>query len=370
MIQLGQLTKRLKRYAKNRSISDEDFLNGLLEPYVSVTGIKNRNGEEFHLDKASTSNIVSGKDDVPGVLRKQLERYGVEDETEKEMQMFIEDYLDPYQTEPLRKDLLYLIESDKVIRDTVSKSVNVGELSLASLLAKLLIIAISTKNIMEPETMLLWKRGSDLTEVIFGDLFRFGFENRSERKNILVIPVNTAFDTKVTRRLEGEYYPLVSENTLHGQWITRMSKSGANWDDIDKRIEESLYRLGFVPKNEEIKSKGKRKIYPKGSVAIVEMEKAAFFLIAIADFNEQNSASSCPKDIEHALDVLIEVYDRQGQGYDMYLPLIGTGRSRSGLSMREAYELITGKIIENKNRIHGRVHLVLRPEDRNDIEEV
>ena len=366
MIQLGTLTKMIKPYSKNKSISNEELLNGLLEPFVSATAVKNRYGEEFHLDKARTSRILNRKEDVPVELRKELERYGVEAKTENGMQAFIEDYIDSYQIEDLRREIFCFIENEEGKRNVTTKEVDTGE-SLSSLLAKLLIIAISTNNKVDPETMIIWKRGANLTEVLSGDLFKFGFENRSKTKNILVIPVNTAFDTHVTKNLETEDYPLVSENTLHGQWIIRMTKCNADWHDINVRIEDSLRRLGFKPKTTETKSTGKRKLYPKGSIAIVETEKAAFFLTAIAEFNEQNNAGCCPEDIEHAMDVLIEIYDKYGQGYDLYLPLMGTGRSRSGLSMQAAYKLITRKFAENQNRIHGRVHLVIRPEDRNDI---
>lgn len=367
MIRLGTLTKKLKSFAKNTKISDENFLNALLEPFISAASIKNRFGHEYHLDKSRSSRIINLEDDVPKRLREELERTGVEEGTEKNMPDFIEEYLDSCQEEHYKREVIHLIENDEDTRNRISNTCTVEKLTLSSLVTKMLLIAISVNNKAEPEKTVLWKRGAESADVLIGDLFKFGFENRSKRKNILVIPVNTAFDTHVTRKLENTRYPLVSENTLHGKWIIRMTKCNVKWDEIDMRIEESLRMLGFKAKSRRANSAGKKNLYPKGSIAIVETERAAFFLTAISEFNEQNSAGSCPEDIEHALDVLIDVYDKQGQGYDIYLPLMGTGRSRSGLSMQASYELITRKLNENQKRIHGRVHLVIRPDDKNEV---
>ena len=93
----------------------------------------------------------------------------------------------------------------------------------------------------------IWKHGLNSIDVQSGDLFRFGFDNRHKKKNIVVIPVNTAFDTHVTRKLEGETYPLVSENTIHGQWLVRLKETGENLNRIDERIADSLKRAGFCP---------------------------------------------------------------------------------------------------------------------------
>jgi len=90
-------------------------------------------------------------------------------------------------------------------------------------------------------------------------------------------------------------------------------------------------------------------------------------LIALSEFDDFNNAVSSSDDIDAAVDSLLSVYDRFGQGYDMYLPLMGTGLSRAGLSMQEAYDLLIKNLMENKVKIHGHIHLIIRPEDRIDI---
>ena len=103
------------------------------------------------------------------------------------------------------------------------------------------------------------------------------------------------------------------------------------------------------------------------AISIIETDNAVYFLSAISEFDEFNNAQSTPEKINIAIRSILRMYDKVGQGYDLYIPLIGTGRSRAGLSITDAYDLLTRNIIENTNLIHGHIYLVLRPEDRDEI---
>ena len=81
MLRLSELMRLLKTFARNSAISDEEFLNAFLFPFVIAGNIKNKNGEEFRLDKARTSKIMNQKDDVPTKLREALSIYGIADKT-------------------------------------------------------------------------------------------------------------------------------------------------------------------------------------------------------------------------------------------------------------------------------------------------
>ena len=239
---------------------------------------------------------------------------------------------------------------------------------LAIILTELLLKAISESNLVKTDIVLIWKHGLNSIDVQTGDLFHFGFDNRHKKKNIVVIPVNTAFDTHVTRKFEDETYPLVSENTVHGQWLVRLKETGDKLDRIDGRIADSLKRAGFRPIKKSKTENGKKDCYPMGSVAIIETSNAVYFLMAMAEFDDFNNARSSSDDIDAAITSLVNMYDRFGQGYDLYLPLMGTGLSRAGLSTQEAYDLLIDSLKKNSNRIHGHVHLILSPSDRDEIE--
>lgn len=366
MPKLSELTKQLKEFALNPRVSDEEFLNAFLLPFVLAGNIKNKNHEEFHLDKARTSEILKQKADVPVKLRNALSRVGIKNETIREMGLFLEDYFDPNRQIIMLEKLSNMAKEEGVFPESIFVSDGDQE-SLAAILTELLIKAISESNLAEPDIIMIWKHGLNSIDVQSGDLFHFGFDNRHKKKNIVVIPVNTAFDTHVTRKFESEAYPLVSENTVHGQWLIRLKETGEELERIDERIADSLKRTGFCPIKESRSENGKKNCYPIGSIAIIDTSKAVYFLLAMAEFDDFNNARSSAENIDVAITSLINVYDRFGLGYDLYLPLMGTGLSRAGLSTQEAYDLLIEILMKNNNRIHGHVHLILRPADRNEI---
>ena len=366
MPQLYVLVKTLKKYAIDINISDEVFVNALLHPFVIAGRITNKNKDEFYLNKSRVSELLNQKKDVPGRLRKALQIIGIEEETEKHMPGFIDDYLDEAKISYLSKDLADICKNDEIDAADSCDFLD-DRITLEHVLTVILLRSIAESNLANTEESVVFRCGSNIVEIVNGDIFRYGFGNRRKKKNIVVIPVNTTFDTHVTRKLECAEYPLVSENTLHGQWLIRTTASGTAVDELDNRISESLKHLGFVPVGETDSVNGKRVSYPIGSIAIIEEEKAIYFLIAIAAFDKFNNARSVPADIEKSILSLIEVYDRHGQGYDMYVPLMGTGRSRSGLSPNESYRLMKELFIDNIKMIHGHIFLVIKPEDRAEI---
>ena len=84
MFRLADFIRLLKRYAKNKKISDVDFFNGIISPFVIAGHVHNKkNGEEFYKDKSRVSEIMNNKVDVPQELREALSIYGIEEKTYK-----------------------------------------------------------------------------------------------------------------------------------------------------------------------------------------------------------------------------------------------------------------------------------------------
>ncbi len=366
MPKLSMLTREIKKYAKNPNISEEDFLNAFLDPVVAVGHIHNKIGGKFYLNKTRTSDLMNGIDDVPKSLREVLPMINLEEKMIGDMENFVSDYLNSNHKEKLKIRLHELLNQDENI--SKADKDKIGNVSLESLLVKLLLISIAESNKNEKRSNVIWKNGRNYVEVITGDLFKYGFGNRKNTRNIVVIPVNTAFDTHVTRKLEEELFPLVSETTIHGQWLIRMQKSGVCEDEIYERISTSLQRQGISSVGHARNSKGRQKIYPIGSVAIVEEKNASYFLLAISDFDEHNVAHSTASNIDIAVEALLERYNAVGQGYNLYLPLLGTGRSRTGLSIELAFALLRKSFMTHADLIQGQVIVVIRPEDSEEID--
>lgn len=155
---------------------------------------------------------------------------------------------------------------------------------------------------------------------------------------------------------------MVAKNTIHGQWITHALGSGLKIADVDRQIENSLKFNGFKKCRVSDNKTGKQDVYPIASIANVKINGVKYYLVAISEFCKKNKASSNLAHIENALKKLIDFYDEDGQGCDMYVPLIGAGRSRTGMTLQDSYDLIKTALQEQKNNIYGRIHISILPE--------
>ena len=358
MLTLSSLTRTAKKYAIDPSVSNEEFLNALLQPYIEAGRVKGRGGDDLHLNAPRTSNLINGKADVPRILRKPLGRLGIADATAKRMDAFTDDYIGDDDAPRLTADILSSLDLDEEADRRLHEKLAKLEDNPPAFLAIALVESLGKNNIASSRRV-LWQSGTGSLSVETGDLLAKGFGRRRKYKNIVVIPVDSAFDTVVTVGCEALDKPRVSAMTLHGKWLKRMYQCGETPESLDERIRTSLELKGVRPLCSA--TLGAR--YPIGTIAAVENDKALFFLLAVSDFDEGNVARSTSDTVRAALDALIDAYDAMGQGFDLYLPLIGTGLSRAGLSHIDSYLLITETLGNRAQDIHGSVTVVVRPDD-------
>ncbi|MCR5516716.1 MAG: DUF6430 domain-containing protein [Lachnospira sp.] len=214
----------------------------------------------------------------------------------------------------------------------------------------------------------LYKNASCIIDVVAVDLFDIPAKKGPLEKVNIVIPVNTSFETRIEGKHGEVVIPLVSENTIHGQWIKYMNNKGLRSQKLDDLIELGLKKNGVVKCGVCNSVVGKNDIYPIASTAIVPIDNTNFYLTAVSKFNKKNKAESEISYIRDALNSLIDMYDIEGQGFDLYIPLIGSGRSRTGMTLQESYELMVESIINRKNEIYGRIHITIRPSQITEVE--
>ena len=354
--------KAIKAAAKNTNISDEEFVRELFNPLIISGNVKDKNDSQLELDKSRVSRLLAQKDNVPGAMKKALEIYNIEDSLEEEFEYFINDYLDENKIPTALNAISDMIQSDMSISEETKSKMNGMKNDKVYYLARAFIEAIKIDNRAITKKNVIWQKGNNSVEVIGGDIFKFGFGNRStKKKNIVCIPVNTTFETKIATQTEHVPKPLVSENTLHGKWLRRWMESGKTVKELDTRIDENIKMQGLKPVGEAAAENGKRYCYPIGSVVNLEVNNAIYYLLAISDFDKNNNARSEKEKIKTALKNLLEFYDSKGQGYDLYLPLVGTGRSRAGLSHQESFDLIKEVLQENEGLIQGHIIIDAEP---------
>ena len=213
----------------------------------------------------------------------------------------------------------------------------------------------------------LYKNASCIIDVVALDLFKIPEIIGTLEKVNIVIPVNTSFETRL-EGIHGELsIPLVSENTIHGQWINYMNNRGYSYSKLDMLIDQGLKKNRIAKCGVNSSLVGKTDIYPIASSSIVSIDGIEFFLLAVSKFNEKNKAESKINYIRESLESMIELYDIEGQGFDLYVPLVGAGRSRTGMSIQEAYELLVETVMSRKNEIYGRIHITIHPSQITEV---
>ncbi len=201
-------------------------------------------------------------------------------------------------------------------------------------------LTVQSRHARQARKEVIWRNGPNSISVTEGDIFDYC--NGPDR-SIVVIPVDASFSTRITTRLDRNVNAGISENTIHGKWLLL-------YDDatiLDKRITASL---GHVPTGMEDGI---------GDLAILDEGPVTYFLLATSVI-EGGVARSNEELVHRAVTSLFTSYDKYGQGYPIYLPLIGCGRSRSGLGYEESLRLILQTARENRQRIQGRVIVVVQ----------
>ena len=218
--------------------------------------------------------------------------------------------------------------------------------------------------------------GDGLGELIlrYDDIWRIAFSKqhfwKKDEKKIVVVSVNTSFDTIVDEDISKVKNPLVSPTTLHGQWINQMQKQGISIEEMNRTIHESLTLQGIEPSKtvERIKKeRGNLECFEKGTIAVYKYGDVFFYLLALSEFDEENRAQNTRNELIKTVEKLIEFYDANGQGYDLYVPLLGTGRSRTDISLDEALQIMVSYFKIYKAKIKGKVKIIVYKKQRNSI---
>lgn len=255
--------------------------------------------------------------------------------------------------------LLFLDKNDLKI-DTTCKEMGalVALLALAFICAVVSVFVYATVDSIK-----------DKLTLRYGDLWKIAFSNKGNKK-IVVVNVNTTFDTIVDENLSLIDKPLVSPITIHGQWIKQMNKRNVSIADIDEGIENSLRVQKVEPIKiieRSIKERGKLKCYTRGTIACYEYENTVFYLLALSEFDENNNARNTKEELVQTITKLIDFYDKYGNGLDIYVPLMGTGQSRTGLSKEESLEVTTSLFRLYKEKIHGCANIIVYSKDRDKV---
>lgn len=251
-------------------------------------------------------------------------------------------------------------EDMKIKNIGIKVSILIG-IIIISFIVSLVCIVLILKN------KRLWANGKNKVLAFYGDLFRIISKNE---KKIIVIPVNDTFETIVDDDLS-KNKPLVSLTTIHGQWIQYMNNKGIDSSTLNEMIKTNIVDRNLKPLkiyNDNEKSRGNKESYSLGTISTIKGENnTTFYLLAISIFDDNNKATLSRRNIRNCVDELIDFYDINGQGYPIYIPLFGTGRSRADLTHQQAFKAIKSAVLTNEKAIHGTLNIVVYKKDRDKV---
>ncbi len=184
-----------------------------------------------------------------------------------------------------------------------------------------------------------------VVEVRIGDVFG--------GSNDVIVSTNTTFDTSMA---DG----LIATDSLQGQVAIQFFQS--NTDEIDRQLERELANASAQQRDD---APGKKREYPIGTVARVRSHGRTFYFVAMSRLSANGTASSTLRDVEDALESLWKFIVSHGELRDLSIPLMGTGRGRTGYPRKKMVERIAQSFADgSKERIFSnRLSIVVRPED-------
>lgn len=239
------------------------------------------------------------------------------------------------------------------------------------LLSLILCVALLSIFIMlKTQTETIWERGQAKLCVKYGDILSIGKKRRffrcSTRNKLIVIPVNSHFDTIVEDSTVPN--PLVSVKTIHGKWLNLYeAEKNMSPAEIQNAIYEFLDAKGIQYQADSNKRGSQRK-YPTGTCAIMNgTNNVNYVLWALSDFNQVNVAHATKESVISSLVLLLDFVNTQSQGDECYIPLAGTGMSRTGLSHKESLHTILSTIDLYREKLVGIVNVVIYNGDKSKV---
>ena len=221
---------------------------------------------------------------------------------------------------------------------------------------------------------IVFKTNQGKVSLRYGDLLKIAFPTSSifkkSDKKIVVVSVNTSFDTIVDEDIAVVKNPLVSTKTIHGRWIKRMNEYGISEEELNQAIHDNLEKQGIVPikrLNREDKERGNLDCYEKVTIAVYRHNDTFFYLLALSEFDEKNNAQNTKAELMETIEKLIRYYDNNGQGYDIFIPLLGTGKSRTDISSEEALQIITSYFKIHKDKVQSDVNVIVYKKQRDSV---
>lgn len=146
-----------------------------------------------------------------------------------------------------------------------------------------------------------------------------------------------------------------------------MKKRGVFANELDIEIAKSLKEQRITPIDILNKDRGHNTIYPRGTIAIYQYKNTTFYLLALSEFDTKNNAQNTQEELRKTILKLIEFIGNYSQGFDVYIPIMGAGNSRTGIDDQTALELLVSNLKLNRSSLRGKINVVVYEGNRDKV---
>lgn len=189
--------------------------------------------------------------------------------------------------------------------------------------------------------------------VLYGDLFDPSIVDGSKR--CICFAVNRCFDTVVNDRL-------ITSTSVHGIAFKDLYKKGLYTpESLNEAIQVAIHAdAKYANLEKKEKPEGNLKRYDVGTYANLSIcDDLNYLLLGMSWLDNNLNAKTPLPDFAYAVQVLVEMFDKESQGFPVLMPIIGAGRSRTELTEREALEYIIEAFKINQRKITSDVFIVV-----------
>lgn len=330
-ITISWLMKAMRPYSNNPTKAYQNMLSDMFGELI--------NNRSYFVESTSSSRIMNNEYDVPSLIRENIA--GSEERVLiNRLVSYLSDEVNASLVSQLRQKMQSEIDASplsKEFKDNLFATSN--DYEFISIVA---LCAINTNNRKRYEQTII-DNSKFHVDLISGDLISMSLNKKLCKSfKISVIPVDDNFTMKLS--LKGDESPLISKDSLHGKFIGRMDKLGFTSNRIKINTE-------YIDKSGDFK------------IGKFTYGQTEFWLVPISHLGKRNKAESSIDVITKALDAIIDEYDIVGQGFPLYMPTLGTGRSRVFKSNEDAIDFITKRISMKSPFISGTIHIVIYKKD-------
>ena len=182
-------------------------------------------------------------------------------------------------------------------------------------------------------------RGSVFIEARYGNILHIKKDKRDKSKPVVVIPVNSSFDT-VVEDSPSIVDRIIEGSSIHGQWLKKYAPTPELLEKIDNEINNFIKDKNWSPSKVLENKRGKKNVYPRGSYVFIETEDYTFILFALTEFDEHNKVIK--KDAEEFTNLMKQLLDITDEcaGKHVYIPVMGTKIALFGIDDLATFEYI------------------------------